>query len=55
LQEYLSALLEKGLIEQYQKELQEEGKVNKEKQRPSNYYYRITDNGRWFFLLQARF
>jgi hypothetical protein len=31
LQEYLSALLEKGLIEQYQKELQEEGKVNKEK------------------------
>jgi predicted transcriptional regulator len=55
LQGYLSDLVEKGLIEQYQKELQEEGKVNKEKQRPSNYYYRITDNGRRFFLLQARF
>jgi predicted transcriptional regulator len=51
LQGYLSDLVEKGLIEQYQKELQEEGKENKDKgkQRPSNYYYyRITNKGRRF-------
>jgi len=54
LQEYLSALFAKGLIEQYQKELQEEEKANKGKQRPSN-YYRITEKGRRFLLLQARF
>ncbi|MDQ3868175.1 MAG: winged helix-turn-helix domain-containing protein [Thermoproteota archaeon] len=48
LQGYLSDLVDKGLIEQYQKELQEdEGKENKGKQRPS-YYYRITDKGRCF-------
>jgi hypothetical protein len=38
--------VENGLIEQYQKEMeQDERKENKEKgkQRPSNYYYRITD------------
>jgi predicted transcriptional regulator len=42
--------VEKGLIEQYQTELQEEGKENKDKgkQRPSNYYYRITNKGRLF-------
>ena len=53
LQEYLSDLVEKGLIEQYQKELQEEGKENKDKgkQRPSNYYYRITDKGRRFLQI----
>src|SRR5215217_1054892 len=39
LKEYLSVLLEKGLIEEYQKE--------KEKQR-SSYYYRITHKGRRF-------
>jgi predicted transcriptional regulator len=46
LQGYLSDLVENGLIEQYQKEMeQDERKENKEKgkQRPSNYYYRITD------------
>jgi predicted transcriptional regulator len=50
LQGYLSDLVEKGLIEQYQTELQEEGKENKDKgkQRPSNYYYRITNKGRCF-------
>jgi predicted transcriptional regulator len=48
LQGYLSDLVEKGLIEQYQKELQEEGKENKERKRPSNYYYRITNKGRRF-------
>jgi predicted transcriptional regulator len=50
LQGYLSDLVEKGLIEQYQTELQEEGKENKDKgkQRPSNYYYRITNKGRLF-------
>jgi predicted transcriptional regulator len=53
LQEYLSILLEKSLIEQYQKELQEEGKENKDKgkQRPSNYYYRITYKGRRFLQI----
>ena len=49
LQGYLSDLVEKGLLEQYQKEI-EEGKENKDKgkQRPSNYYYRITNKGRRF-------
>lgn len=42
LKEYLSVLLEKGLIEEYQKEQEE-----KEKQR-SSYYYRITYKGRRF-------
>jgi predicted transcriptional regulator len=53
-QGYLSILLEKGLVEEYQKEL-EEGKENKDKdkgkQRPSNYYYRITNKGRRFLQL----
>jgi len=57
LQEYLSLLLEKGLIEQCQKRLQEEGKEDKDKdkdkgmQRSSNYYYRITDKGRRFLQI----
>jgi predicted transcriptional regulator len=42
LKEYLSVLLEKGLIEEYQKEQEE-----KEKQR-SSYYYKITYKGRRF-------
>jgi len=47
LQEYLSILLEKGLIEEYQKELKE-----KEKQQQSSYYYyKVTDNGRRFLLI----
>jgi predicted transcriptional regulator len=52
LQKYLSVLLEKGLIEKYQKQL-EEGKEDKEneKQRSSNYYYRITDKGRRFLQI----
>ena len=48
LQRYLSDLLEKGLIEKYQKKLKEEGK---EKQRSSNYYYRITDKERRFLQI----
>jgi predicted transcriptional regulator len=53
LQGYLSDLVEKGLIEQYQKELQEEGKGNKEKekQQSSNHYYIITDKGRRFLQI----
>jgi predicted transcriptional regulator len=53
LQEYLSILLEKSLIEEYQKELKEEGKEKKDKakQRPSNYYYRITNKGRLFLQI----
>jgi predicted transcriptional regulator len=53
LQEYLSILLEKSLIEEYQKELKEEGKEKKDKgkQRPSNYYYRITNKGRRFLQI----
>ncbi len=54
LQENLLVLVEKGLIEKYQKELKEEGKENKEKekQRSSNYYYyRITDKGRRFLQI----
>jgi predicted transcriptional regulator len=47
LQEYLSVLLEKGLIEKYQKELEEK---ENEKQR-SSYYYRITDKGRRFLQI----
>jgi predicted transcriptional regulator len=47
LQEYLSVLLEKGLIEKYQRELEE-----KEKQiQRSSYYYRITDKGRRFLQI----
>jgi predicted transcriptional regulator len=45
LKEYLSVLLEKGLIEEYQKEKEE--KEEKEKQRSSS-YYRITYKGRRF-------
>jgi predicted transcriptional regulator len=42
LKEYLSVILEKGLIERYQKELEEKEEAeNKGKQR-SSYYYRIT-------------
>jgi predicted transcriptional regulator len=55
LQVYLSDLVEKGLIEQYQKQLQEEGKENKEKekqqQQSSNHYYIITDKGRRFLQI----
>jgi predicted transcriptional regulator len=47
LQEYLSVLLETGLIEKYQKELEEK---EKKKQR-SSYYYRITDKGRCFLQI----
>jgi predicted transcriptional regulator len=49
LQGYLSDLVEKGLIEKYQKEMEEAEK--KEKQRSSNYYYRITDKGRRFLQI----
>jgi predicted transcriptional regulator len=49
LQEYLSVLVEKGLIEEYQKELQEK-EEDKGKQR-SSYYYRITDKGRHFLQI----
>ena len=53
LQEYLSILLEKGLIEEYQKELEEK---EKEKQQRSSYYYyyyyyKVTDKGRRFLLI----
>ena len=50
LQEYLSLLLEKGLIEEYQNELEEKEVEEKRKQQPS-YYYRITDKGRRFLQL----
>jgi predicted transcriptional regulator len=51
LKEYLSVLLEKGLIERYQKELEEKEEAeNKGKQR-SSYYYRITDKGRHFLQI----
>jgi predicted transcriptional regulator len=50
LKEYLSVLVEKGLIEEYQKDLKEEDK-EKEKQQFSNYYYRITDKGRRFLQI----
>jgi predicted transcriptional regulator len=51
LQGYLSDLVEKGLIEQYQKEPQGE-KKDKVKERPSNYYYyRITNKGRRFLQI----
>jgi predicted transcriptional regulator len=45
LKEYLSLLLEKGLIEKYQKEAEEKGK------QPSSYYYRITYKGRRFLQI----
>jgi predicted transcriptional regulator len=50
LQGYLSDLVQKGLLEQYQKEI-EEGKRIKKKQRSFNYYYRITDKGRRFLQI----
>ena len=53
LQENVLVLVENGLIEQCQKELQEdEVKENKDKgkQRSSN-YYRITDKGRRFLQI----
>jgi predicted transcriptional regulator len=49
-QRYLSSLLEKGLIEKYRKRLEEENK-EKENQRFSDYYYRITDKGRHFLQI----
>ena len=49
LQGYLSDLVQKGLLEQYQKEI--EGKRIKKKQRSFNYYYRITDKGRRFLQI----
>jgi len=49
LQEYLSILLEKGLIEEYQKELEE--KEKEKQQRSSYYYYKVTDKGRRFLLI----
>jgi predicted transcriptional regulator len=51
LQGYLSDLVEKGLIEKYQKEMEEAEKKEKEKQRSSNFYYRITDKGRRFLQI----
>jgi predicted transcriptional regulator len=50
LKEYLSLLLEKGLIEEYQNELEEKEVEEKRKQQPS-YYYRITDKGRQFLQI----
>ena len=50
LQGYLSILVQKGLLEQYQKDI-EEGKRIKKKQRSFNYYYRITDKGRHFLQI----
>jgi predicted transcriptional regulator len=50
LQKYLSVLLEKGLIKEHQKEL-EENEEEKEQQRSSYYYYRITDKGRRFLQI----
>ena len=50
LQGYLSILVQKGLLEQYQKEI-EEAKRIKKKQRSFNYYYRITDKGRRFLQI----
>jgi predicted transcriptional regulator len=48
LKDYLSILLEKGLmVEEYRKEQKEEKEKEKEKQRTS-YYYRITYKGRHF-------
>ena len=49
LQEYLSDLVEKGLIEEYQKNAARR-KKDKGKQR-SSYYYRITDKGRRFLQI----
>ena len=49
LQEYLSILLEKGLIEEYQKELEE--KEKEKQQRSSYYYYKVTHKGRRFLLI----
>ena len=49
LQEYLSDLVEKGLIEEYQKNAARR-KKDKGKQR-SSYYYRITDKGRHFLQI----
>ena len=52
LQEYLSILLEKGLIEEYQKELEEKEKEKEKQQRSSYYYYyKVTDKGRRFLLI----
>ena len=52
LQGYVSALLEKGLIEKYQKQLEEAENKEREKQRSSYYYYyRITDKGRRFLQI----
>jgi predicted transcriptional regulator len=51
LQGYLSDLVEKGLIEQYQKELQGEKKYKGKQQPSNNYYYRITDKGRRFLQI----
>jgi predicted transcriptional regulator len=42
--------LEKGLIEKYRKQLEEENK-EKAKQRFSDYYYRITDKRRRFLQI----
>jgi predicted transcriptional regulator len=47
LKEYLSLLVEKGLIEECQKQLKAK---DKGKQRPS-YYYRITNKGRRFLQI----
>ena len=54
LQEYLSILLEKGFIEEYQKELEEKEKEKEKQQRSSYYYYyyyKVTDKGRRFLLI----
>ena len=51
LQGYLSDLVQKGLLEQYQKELQGEKKYKGNQQPSNNYYYRITDKGRHFLQI----
>lgn len=51
LKDYLSILLEKGLmVEEYRKEQKEEKEKEKEKHR-SSYYYKITYKGRYFLQI----
>jgi predicted transcriptional regulator len=51
LKKYLSLLVEKGLIEKYQKELQENAEAEEKEKQRSSYYYRITDKGRHFLQI----
>jgi predicted transcriptional regulator len=48
LQKYLLILVEKELIEQYQKQLKADDKA---KQQQSHYYYRITGKGKHFLQI----